>query len=91
MIKLKMLGILFWMCSSILIGFQVISDLTGQEDAWAQMSIIDVAGEEYFLWIDEISWPSLQDAADYIFTMPLCFSLFFAGMILLAIGSRQRY
>ncbi len=91
MIKCKMMGILFWMCSSILIGFQIISDLTGKEDVWAEMSILDVAGEEYFLWIDDISWGSLQKAADYIFTMPLCFSLFFAGLIFLAIGSMQRF
>jgi hypothetical protein len=91
MIKYKMLGILFWMCSSILIGFQIISDLIGTEDDWAEMSIMDVAGEEYFLWIDDISWVSLQRAADYIFTMPLCFSMFFAGLIFLAIGKMQRY
>jgi len=91
MIKCKMLGILFWMCSSLLIGFQMIADLTGKNDAWTEMSIMDVAGEEYFLWIDDISLASLQKAADYIFTMPLCFSLFFAGLLFLAIGSRQRY
>lgn len=91
MIKCKMLGILFWMCSSIMIGFQIIADLTGRQDSWTEMSIIDVAGEEYFLWIDDISWDALQKAADYVFTMPLCFSLFFAGLIFLVLGSGRRY
>lgn len=94
MSKCTILGLLSWLGSLILLGFQAIltfmdpsaCSLTGKT-VWKKISIIDLIDIKYLDWINGISWVSLQNGMNYLITMPLFILLFFLGILFFIINA----
>jgi len=86
MSKYTIAGLISWFFSGLILLFQTISSLTGTEEkmvfkVFKITTLVDVVGQEYFHWIDGISWVSIQTAVNYIVTMPLFLLLFCIGIL----------
>ncbi len=90
--KLTILGLLLWIVSGVLVGFQALSTLmqTGNSYQWNNLSMGDVIDAQYLSWVDTISFHYLQQAIEYIINMPM-FLLFIAlGVICFIINGFRR-
>ncbi|HDL08616.1 MAG TPA: hypothetical protein ENG35_07775 [Desulfobacteraceae bacterium] len=88
--KLTVMGLLAWLVSAVIVGFQALSSLMGREDGWNNLCIGDLFDAKYLGWIDGISWIYIQKSADYIVTMPLFLLLIFIGIIFFLINAFSR-
>ena len=94
MSKYTIAGLVAWCFSALLLGFQAIATFMGAEDKmiWKSLTLVDVIGQKHLKWIDGISWVSIQNAANYIVTMPLFLLLFFVGIVFFLINRfKYRY
>jgi hypothetical protein len=48
---------------------------------------VDSIGQEYFEWINTISWAAIQNIANYIVNMPLFILLFCIGILCFLINA----
>ena len=95
MSKLTIAGLVAFLASGIILGFQTISSLmdpsatsiTKKKTAWKNLTLADSIGPEYFEWIDTISWTSIQSIADYIVDMPLYLLLLCIGILCFVINA----
>jgi hypothetical protein len=83
MSKYTMAGLTSWLFSGLILLFQAISSVMGNEEKFAfkSLSLVSVFGQEHFKWIESISWASIQNAVSFLVNMPL-FILFFCIGIL---------
>jgi hypothetical protein len=83
MSKFTILGLVSWLGSALILGFQGISTLMDPADkvTWKSLSLMDAVGKSYFTWIKGLSWVYVQKAATYVVTMPLFLLLFCIGII----------
>jgi hypothetical protein len=83
MSKYTIIGLISWVFSALVLLFQTISSLTGTTEkiVFKNLTLVGVFGEEYFNWIDSLSWVSIQKAANYIVIMPLYLLLFCIGIL----------
>ena len=83
MSKYTMAGLTSWLFSGLILLFQAISSVMGNEEklAFKSLSLARVVGQEHFKWIESISWANIQNAVSFIVNMPL-FILFFCIGIL---------
>ncbi len=94
MSKCVILGLISWLGGLVLLGFQAIftfmdpsaTSLT-TKTVWKKISIVDIIDIKYFDWINSISWVSIQNAANYIITMPLFILLFCLGILFFIINA----
>lgn len=94
MSKYTIAGLVAWLFSALLLGFQALATFMGAEDKmiWKSLSLVDVVGPNNFIWIKKISWVSIQNAANYIVTMPLFLLLIFVGIVFFLINRfKYRY
>jgi len=95
MSKLTIAGLVSWLASGILLGFQAIElliessapSITNEKIAWKNLTLVDSIGQEYFEWINTISLASIQNIADYIVNMPLSILLFCIGILCFLINA----
>jgi hypothetical protein len=95
MSKYTIAGLVSFLASGIILGFQTISSLmdpsatsiTKKKTAWKNLTLADSIGQEYFVWIDSISWTSIQSIADYIVDMPLYLLLLCIGILCFIINA----
>jgi len=95
MSKFTIAGLVSCLASGIILGFQAISALmdpsgssiTKGKTAWKNLTLVDSIGQEYFEWINTISWTSIQSSADYIVNMPLYILLFCIGILCFLINA----
>ena len=95
MSKFTIVGLVSFLASGIILGFQTISSLmdpsatsiTKKKTAWKNLTLADSIGQEYFVWIDSISWTSIQSIADYIVDMPLYLLLLCIGILCFLINA----
>ena len=83
MSKCAIVGLTSWLFSGLILLFQAISSVMGNEEklAFKSLSLVSVVGQEHFKWIESISWANIQNAVSFIVNMPL-FILFFCIGIL---------
>jgi hypothetical protein len=83
MSKYTIIGLISWASSALVLLFQTISSLTATTETivFKNLTLVSVLGEEYFNWIDSLSWVSVQKAANYIVIMPLYLLLFCIGIL----------
>ncbi|MDX9785953.1 MAG: hypothetical protein RBT11_04220 [Desulfobacterales bacterium] len=86
MSKWSITGGLFCIAGLLLLGFQALSSLTGQEGQWKSLCLYDVVNPEHLEWIDKLSWLGMDRAADYIAASPLYVLLLIVGGILVIIS-----
>lgn len=86
MSKWSISGLLFCLGGLLLVGFQGLSSLTGQEGGWQSLCLYDVVSPEKMEWIDKFTWLGIDRAADYIAAAPLFILLLVIGGILLIIS-----
>ena len=92
MSKFTITGLVAWILSALLLGFQTISSLMGSEGvagmvAWKNLTLVDVAEKNYLNWINNIPWVSIQQAVNYVFNVPLYFLLFCFGILCFLINA----
>ena len=90
MSKYTVLGIIFWLGGFVLVIFQGMSIKAGTKEVWMTLSIADIAGRQYFQWIDSISWLFFQQIVNFLISLPLCASLFIIGLIMFVIDGSNR-
>ena len=90
MSKLSITGLISCVAAFVLLLFQSVSSLMGAKGIWKVLTLVKVVGEEKFQWVENISWPTIQHAVNYVVTMPLYILLFCVGVLLLIIGSLTR-
>lgn len=88
--KFTLLGILAWIGGVLLLGFQGISTLMKEKGTWEDMALVDVVEPEYLNWITGLPTSYLQNAGDYLITMPLYQLLFGAGVLFFILGAFKR-
>ena len=89
MSKLTIAGIVSFLISALILGFQAIStlmdpsasDLKQQQVAWKKISIVSLFGQEHLEWINTISWTTLQNFTHYVVNMPLYLLLICIGIL----------
>jgi len=83
MSKYTMAGLTSWLFSGLLLLFQAISSVMGNEEKFAfkSLSLVSVVGQKHFKWIESISWAGIQNAASYLVTTPLFILLFCIGIL----------
>jgi hypothetical protein len=87
MSKLTLLGILTWLVSGVLLGFQAISLAMGKEETWDNISLVDAVGETQFAWVEGITMAFIQKPVEYLVSMPLFLLLFCLGMLFFIINT----
>jgi hypothetical protein len=83
MSKHTIAGLVAWLFSGLLLGFQAIAAFMNMEEKmiWKSLTIADIIGNNYFNWIQGLSWAIAQNILNYIVTMPLYLLLFFVGIL----------
>ena len=92
MSKFTITGLVAWILSALLLGFQTISSLMGSEGvagmvAWKNLTLVDVAEKNYLNWINNIPWVSIQQAVNYVVNVPLYLLLFYFGILCFLINA----
>lgn len=87
MSKLTIVGILSWIVSVVLLGFQAISVAMGREEGWDNISLVDALGEAQFAWVDGIGMAFIQKPVLYLVGMPLFLLLFCLGLLFFIINT----
>jgi len=83
MSKYTIAGLVAWLFSGLLLGFQALAAFMNMEEKliWKSLTISDIMGNNYFNWIQGLSWAIAQNILNYIVTMPLYLLLFFVGIL----------
>ena len=96
MSKFTLSGIILWLASFCLYGYQAIMsvlsksayvhDKAAAAAAGVRISLASAVGEQYFEWVDTIPWFYVHRAVSYVVTMQLFVLLFCLGALCLLIG-----
>lgn len=88
MSKLTIAGLVSCFIGGLIITFQVIGGLvsSGGDLVWKNLTLLDAVGKTYFSWVDGMSEGAIQNAVQYIITMPLYLLLICVGILLLILG-----
>lgn len=86
MSKWSIMGLLLCGSGLLMLGFQVISRLVGQEDDWQSLSVYDLSDPEKLEWIEKLTWFGIDRAVDFVFSAPLYLLLLIVGGICLIIS-----
>ncbi|MFZ7126046.1 MAG: hypothetical protein ACOWWM_07810 [Desulfobacterales bacterium] len=78
--KFTLTGLLAWIVSGVLVGFQAISNLMEVEGEWKNIDLFDLVGESNLGWAMDWEW------AVYVLDLPLFILLFAVGLILVLMG-----
>ncbi|MCG6880873.1 MAG: hypothetical protein LJE96_17225 [Deltaproteobacteria bacterium] len=92
MSKLKITGLVAWILSALILGFQTMSSFMNSEGVPGMvgrknLTLVDVAGKNYLNWINNIPWVSIQKAVNYVVNAPLFLSLFCFGILCFLINA----
>lgn len=86
MSKWSVTGILLCAAGLVMLGFEMISKVVGQEDEWESLSIYDVVDPEKLVWIDDMTWMGLNEALDALILAPMYILLLVVGGVCLLIS-----
>jgi hypothetical protein len=88
MSKLTVAGVASCIMGGLLIAFQAIGGLvkTGGDLVWKNSTLLDVIGKAHFNWVEGMSKGTVQNAVQYIITMPLYLLLICVGILLFILG-----
>lgn len=83
--KFTMAGILAWLISGVLVGFQAVADLMKADvksvsAGWENIDLLDLIGESNLSWAMDWDW------LVYVLDLPLFILLFAVGLILIVAG-----
>jgi hypothetical protein len=82
--KFTLAGILAWIVSGVLVGFQAIANLMKADvnvDAdWKSIDLFGLVGQSRLSWVHDWDW------LVYVFDLPLYILLFAVGLILIVMG-----
>lgn len=83
MSKYTIAGLVAWLFSGLLLGFQALAAFMNMEEKmiWKSLTIADMIGNDTLNWIHGLSWAVAQNILNYIVTMPLYLLLFFVGIL----------
>jgi hypothetical protein len=83
MSKYTVAGLVSWLFSGLLLGFQGIASFMKMEDkmVWKSLTLMDFLDENHLTWLDGISRGTLHTVIQFIVTMPLYLLLFFTGIL----------
>jgi hypothetical protein len=88
--KFTLLGIISFVCGFLLLGFQGISSLMGDEGTWQSMNLVDALEPQYLEWATKMPAGYLQRSVEYVITMPLFLLLFCVGVLCFVLGAFKR-
>ena len=83
MSKYTVAGLVAWLFSGLLLGFQAIAAFMKMEDkmVWKSLTLLDFLHEGHLTWLDGISRGFFHTIIQFIVTMPLYLLLFFTGIL----------
>jgi len=83
MSKYTVAGLVSWLFSGLLLGFQAIAVFMKMEDkmVWKSLTLVDFLDESHLTWLDGISRGAFHTIIHFIVTMPLYLLLFFIGVL----------
>ena len=83
MSKYTVAGLVSWLFSGLLLGFQAIAVFMKMEDkmVWKSLTLVDFLDEGHLSWLDGIFRGTLHTVIQFIVTMPLYLLLFFTGIL----------
>jgi hypothetical protein len=83
MSKFTVAGLVAWLFSGLILGFQAIATFMKMEDkmVWKSLTLMDFLDEGHLTWIDGISRGTLHTIIQFIVTMPLYLLLFLTGIL----------
>ncbi|MBW1725871.1 MAG: hypothetical protein JRD87_09150 [Deltaproteobacteria bacterium] len=83
MSKYTVAGLVSWLFSGLLLGFQALATFMKMEDkmVWKSLTLLDFLNEGHLTWLDGISRGTLHTIIYFIVTMPLYMLLFFTGIL----------
>ena len=95
--KTNVAGMAFMISGGILWGYRALSNFMGASanlqtynkkagEFADHITLYESLPEGNFDWVDNIPWPSVQTAAEYVANMPLWLLLVIIGGVLLIIG-----
>ena len=83
-------GILLIVIGGVMLVFQKISGLMGDEGEWDAICLVDLFDPSAFDWIDRITFLGINNLLDTIVLAPLYILLFCVGAILLIISGFKK-
>jgi len=83
MSKFTVAGLVSWLFSGLILGFQAIGTFMKMEDkmVWKSLTLMDFLDEGHLTWLDGISRGTLHTIIQFIVTMPLYLLLFLTGIL----------
>ena len=83
MSKYTVAGLVSWLFSGLLLGFQAIAVFMKMEDkmVWKSLTLVDFLDEGHLTWLDGISRGAFYTIIHFIVSMPLYLLLFFIGVL----------
>ena len=83
MSKLTVAGLVAWLFSGLILGFQAIATFMKMEDkmVWKSLTLLDFLDPNHLTWLDGISRGTFHSVIQFIVTMPLYLLLFFIGIL----------
>lgn len=83
--KFTLAGILAWLVSGVLVGFQAVADLMKADvksvsAGWENIDLMDLIGESNLGWAMDWNW------LVYVLDLPLFILLFAVGLVLIVAG-----
>ena len=83
MTKYSLIGIFAIIGGGVMLGFQTLSVVMGQEVKSESLKLVNILDEKYFAWIDTVSFYGLERIAQIIVSMLVYILLFcFGGLFL---------
>lgn len=95
MSRFTLAGILAWLTSFVLYGYQAITIVMERgpyaaklatRSVWHDLSLNNIIGPRNFSWIDDISWAYVDTAIKYVIHTQIYVLLFFMGVLCFVIG-----
>lgn len=90
MSKWAISGLLFVIVGGLLIFFQKLSSLMGNNGEWDTLCLVDLFDPKYFNWIDSMTFLGLNNLLDTIVLAPLYILLLCIGAVLLIISGFKK-
>ena len=83
MSKFTVAGLIAWLFSGLLLGFQAIAAFMKMKDKmiWKSLTLMDFLDEGLLTWLNGISQGALHHIIQFVVTMPLYLLLFFTGIL----------
>jgi len=89
--KWTLFGILSWLVSFCVYGYQGLKGLMDKDNVWGNITIWDITGDFIVDFSDHIPFGSLQRGYEYVvMDLPLYQFMLAMGLVLLIVGSFSR-